>query len=227
MKDSINIVRIRAVANTLRELNQTVVFVGGATVSLYAGKAAPEARPTDDVDVIVELASYGEYAHLEDRLRSIGFVNDTNSGVVCRHKIHSLTVDIMPTHPDALGFSNRWYPDGFKRAIPYSIDERTIINIFSLPYFIASKLEAFKARGGNDFRFSTDFEDIVYVLDNGDNVAGQLLAAEDDVKAYLKDEFTTLLENPGFEEGVLGHLDPHTAGQGLEKVIGIAKQISG
>jgi hypothetical protein len=118
MKDSINIVHFRAVANTLRELNQTVVFVGGATVSLYAGKAAPESRPTDDVDVIVELASYGEYEHLEDRLRSVGFVNDTESGVVCRYKIHGLTVDIMPTHPVALGFNNRWYSDGLKRPYP-------------------------------------------------------------------------------------------------------------
>jgi len=33
-------------------------------------------------------------------------------------------------------------------------------------YFIASKIEAFKSRGQNDEHTSTDFEDIVFVLDH-------------------------------------------------------------
>ena len=110
MRDGNNIGRLHTVANILANLNQTVVFVGGATVSLYVEPTAPEARPTEDVDIIVELASYGEYARLEERLRSVGFVNDTESGVICRYNIHGLTVDIMPTYYEALGFSNRWYP---------------------------------------------------------------------------------------------------------------------
>jgi predicted nucleotidyltransferase len=92
MNDNINIIRLRAVANTLQELNQNVVFVGGATVSLYVTQAAPEARPTDDVDVIVELASYKEYSQLEKRLRSLGFINDIKSGVICRYTINGLIV---------------------------------------------------------------------------------------------------------------------------------------
>lgn len=226
MNDSINIVRLRAVANTLQELNRNVVFVGGATVSLYVTRAAPEARPTDDVDVIVELASYKEYAQLEERLRSLGFVNDIKSGVICRYTINGLIVDIMPTNSEALGFSNRWYPNGFKNAISYSLDDRNTINIFSLPYFIASKLEAFKNRGNNNFRFSTDFEDIVYVLENGKNVVEELMAADEEVKSYLKNEFAVMLENSHFEEGVLGHLNQHTAAASLNKVLTIVKQIS-
>lgn len=31
------------------------------------------------------------------------------------------------------------------------------------------------------------------------------------VKTYLKNEFTTLLVNPGFKKGILSHLDPYTA----------------
>jgi len=40
------------------QLHEDVVFVGGATVSLYADLKATESRPTDDVDIIIELASY-------------------------------------------------------------------------------------------------------------------------------------------------------------------------
>ena len=44
-----NITRIKAVYNALEELADQVVFVGGATVSLYGERPAGEVRPTDDV----------------------------------------------------------------------------------------------------------------------------------------------------------------------------------
>lgn len=43
-----NIIRIKAVYNALEELENDVVFVGGATVALYADRPASEVRPTDD-----------------------------------------------------------------------------------------------------------------------------------------------------------------------------------
>ena len=58
MNHHINIVRIKAVANALKELNEKVVFVGGATISLYADKPVMEIRPTDDIDVIIEVLNY-------------------------------------------------------------------------------------------------------------------------------------------------------------------------
>lgn len=66
MSHQTNITRIRAVNNTLGNLKDRVVFVGGATVSLYTDRAAPESRPTDDVDILVEIATYREYANLKN-----------------------------------------------------------------------------------------------------------------------------------------------------------------
>jgi len=60
-----NIIRIKAVANALDSLKEKVVFVGGATVSLYANRPVLEIRPTDDVDVIIEILNYRERAGLE------------------------------------------------------------------------------------------------------------------------------------------------------------------
>ncbi len=37
-------------------------------------------------------------------------------------------------------------------------------------YYIATKLEAVRSRGGEDLRFSHDFEDIVYVLNYSSEV---------------------------------------------------------
>ena len=47
--------RIKVVYDALEELANEVVFVGGATVALYADRPSGEARPTDDVDILVEL----------------------------------------------------------------------------------------------------------------------------------------------------------------------------
>lgn len=91
----------------------------------------------------------------------MGFENDQESGVICRYKVQGIIVDVIPTGEDVLNFSNRWYPDGYKAAMNYSIDAKHIIKIFTAPYFIASKLEAFKSRGKDDGRTSTDFKDII------------------------------------------------------------------
>lgn len=78
-----NIVRIKAVNDALEELAEHVVYVGGATVSLYADRTAEEVRPTDDVDIVIELMAYNDYSLLEEKLRSKGFENDVESGVIC------------------------------------------------------------------------------------------------------------------------------------------------
>ena len=140
MSHHINIVRIKAVANALDTLKEKVVFVGGATISLYPDKAVLESRPTDDVDVIIEILNYKDRTALEEKLRAIGFLNDIESGVVCRYKIQGIIVDIMPTNDPSIGFGNKWYPEGFSTAVDYFIDERCTVKILSAPYFIATKL---------------------------------------------------------------------------------------
>lgn len=204
-----NISRIRVVARALEPLRQKIVFVGGATIALYTNPStAMEVRPTDDVDVVVELATYGGYAKLEERLREIGFVNDQESKVVCRYKIKGIIVDIMPTDPSVIGFSNRWYPEGFEKATLYPLTERERVYIFPLEYLLATKLEAFLTRGRTDFLFSRDFEDVVYLLENAKDVEERLINTAGALKEYLKTTFQSLSVHPDFEEGLLAHLSP-------------------
>ncbi|MBG9374770.1 nucleotidyl transferase AbiEii/AbiGii toxin family protein [Panacibacter sp. DH6] len=204
MSNHRNIVRIKAVHGALKDLRKEVVFVGGATVSLYADRMAEEVRPTDDVDVLIELWTHRGYAELEEKLRSIGFTNDQESGIICRFTIQGITVDVMPIEKSVLGFSNKWYPEGYKNAIDYEIDDH-VVKIFSAPYFIASKLEAFKSRGKNDGRTSTDFEDIVFVFENRFSIWEELKQCNEAVKEYLKSEFRNFLNSPLFEEWIDAH----------------------
>ena len=225
MSNHINLVRIKAVANMLAELKKDIVFVGGATTSLYADDRTTEPRPTEDVDVVIELATYREYAELDEKLRDAGFVNDSASGVVCRYNAQGITVDIMPTGEGALGFSNRWYPSGFKEAVSVNIDQ-VAVKIFSLPYFIASKMEAFDSRGKANYRFSTDFEDIVFVLENNSNASTLLKAAPEELQVYFKERFSKLLKDPNLEEGLTAHLTPAKALVQFTRINQLFKELS-
>jgi predicted nucleotidyltransferase len=201
----VNITRICAVHNALGPLKDKVVFVGGATVSLYADRAAAETRPTDDVDIVVEIATRWEFVALEEQLRTMGFQNDITANYLGRYLLPGIILDVMPTDESILGFSNIWYEEGFKSAIDYTLNSQHTIKIFAPPYFIASKLEAFKKRGNNDGRMSSDFEDIVFVLENRRSIWEEMKASNEPVCSYLLKEFKGLYKHRYIEEWIEAH----------------------
>lgn len=207
MSHRVNITRIRVVSDVLGPLKDQVVFVGGATVSLYVDRAAEEARPTEDIDILVEIATYKELADFEDEIRKRGFINDTSGDFICRYLLPEakIIVDVMPTVDNILGFTNAWYEKGFKSAIDYRIDDSDTVKIFSPPYFIASKLEAFNNRGQMDGRTSTDFEDIVYVLENRRSIWKEMKEANEELESYLRKQFTQLYSNKYIDEWIASH----------------------
>jgi len=208
MSYHVNIVRLKVVANALAEWKDKVVFVGGATVSLYASRPlAVSIRPTEDVDVVVELVSLVEFYSLQDHLLKIGFKHDMEAKIISRFLLNGLKVDFMPVDPSILGFSNRWYSDGVKNSVEYKMNNNETIRIFTPSYFIASKMEAFNTRGKKDLYSSHDLEDIIFVLDNRDEIEKELTEADETVQKYLKNEFTSLLKNPAFEEVLIGHVE--------------------
>jgi len=207
VSDHYNITRIKVVYSALEELASQVVFVGGATVSLYKDRIVSDSRVTDDVDIVIEIAAYREYAEIEEKLRSKGFTNDMTSKIVCRYIVRGVIVDIMPTSPDILGFTNLWYADGVKNTITHKIDESTEVKLFDAVHFLACKLEAFKNRGKNEGRTSSDFEDIVYVLNSRNAIWAELEAAPQNVKEYMRQSFQELLENHYLYEWISVHLD--------------------
>lgn len=201
---------IKALANALQLLNEKVVFVGGATVSLYPDKPVAEVRPTNDIDVLIEILNYHARIELETRLRSIGFENDVASGINCRYTFQGITVDVLPTKDTSAGFNNIWYPDGFQHAVQYKIDNTCSINILTPPYFIATKLEAFKGRGNNDGRTSKDFEDIVCILENRQQIWEEMNSADLPVRTYIRKEFLMLVKQPFFYEWLDCHVEKAT-----------------
>jgi len=195
---------LEAVANGLAYLKEEMVFAGGAVAELYASNPeATDIRPTLDVDCVIEIHSYSAHTEVEDKLRSLGFVNDTTQGApICRWNYQDILVDIMPSDSEVLGFSNRWYKEGIKNKISKKLPNGTDIFVFSPEYYLAAKFEANKGRGGSDLRQSHDFEDIIYILDNCAELLDSISKTNETVKIYLKEECTNLLNNKGLVEGI-------------------------
>jgi hypothetical protein len=135
-------------AERLKRVLAEIVFVDGCTTGLLiTDPAASPVRATDDVDVIVEVASYAEYARFSKRLRYFGLSEDSSEGApICRWLIDRMKLDVMPTDETIFGFSNRWYKPAIEAAAIVALDGFEL-RVVTTPYFIGTKLEAFRGIG--------------------------------------------------------------------------------
>jgi len=198
---------LAAMAAMLKPLLPEIVFVGGCTTGLLiTDPAASPVRATDDVDVIVEVASYAEYARFSKRLRNLGFSEDSSEGApICRWLIDHMKLDVMPTDETILGFSNRWYKPAIEAAALVELDGFEL-RVVTTPYFIGTKLEAFRGRGKGDFYASSDLEDIIAVLDGRPTVVEEVADSPGELRRYIGREVGKLLDNPEFVNALPGHL---------------------
>lgn len=210
-----NLKMIRHVANRLGDLRNRVVFLGGAaTALLITDKAIPDVRITTDVDVIVEIASRGEYYRLAESLRTLGFMEDISEDApVCRWRIDGIALDVMPTDEVILGFSNKWYPQALRTATTMEIAVNMAIRVVSGPYFLATKIAAFYSRGKGDFIASHDMEDIITLLDGRPELGEDIMVAPEEVRDFLAQTFKNFLQNREFLDALPGHLLPDSASQ--------------
>lgn len=227
--DQANLALARVVAQALGELRDSLVFVGGcATGLLVTAVRAQPIRMTDDVDLVAHVISRAEYHQLEARFCAIGFVHDTSAEApICRWKCQGITVDLMPTLPNILGFHNRWYPLAVETAQAVTLAEDLVIRLISAPLFLATKIEAFKGRGQGDFLMSHDLEDIITVIDGRVSLLNEVRACPDEVKSYLVTEFAGLMGNARFLEALPGHLPGDRASQQrLGSLLGKLRQLT-
>ena len=206
---------IEFVATRLEELQESVVFVGGAATTLYiTDPAITDIRPTKDIDVIVEVASFAKYAELEERLRRKGFENAIDSdGPICRWRIECVLVDVMPTISEILGFSNRWYRRAVADRLTYTLPSGTTIWLVRPEYFVATKIEAFLGRGNGDFIMSHDIEDIITVVDGRPELAEEIDSSDEEVRTFIRERMATFVSERDFRTAVLGYLPTDAIGQ--------------
>ena len=104
---------VAEIAKALGDLNESVVFIGDAVVSIYADDpAADEIRPTQDVDLTLKLLDYDQQ-ELDAELAERGFHPDLQGHAICTYKYNDISVDIMASTDSMRGPTNRWYSIGF------------------------------------------------------------------------------------------------------------------
>lgn len=204
---TINLGVVAEIANALGDLNKSVVFVGGAVVSVYADDdAVDEVRPTQDIDLTLKLFDMNQQ-DLDKQLAERGFHPDIHGHAICSYKCNDIAVDIMASTDTMRGPTNRWYAIGFDSLQEVTIQGATI-QILSAPCYLATKFEAFNHRGQGDYRTSHDFEDIIYVLDNRITIVEEIKQTDEHIKEFLLEELTMVLKSSYSEEILSAHLHP-------------------
>jgi hypothetical protein len=205
--DDPNLPILIAVAQALGDLRESFVFVGGcATGLLLTARRAQVIRATQDVDVVVQVASLAKYHEIERAVQSRGFKHDLSpEAPICRWIKDGVKLDLMPSEPGILGFHNRWYPMAVKTAKRVKLPGGIEIKLIIAP--------AFHGRGESDYLASHDLEDLVTVIDGRLELIEEIQHAEEELQRYLASEINKLLTSADFRQALSGHLPGDAASQ--------------
>jgi predicted nucleotidyltransferase len=200
---------LEAVAEALgRDLLEKLVFVGGCSTALFITDPVTleDVRATDDVDLIIDLVGYPAWTQLQKTLTARGFKISAEDEVICRMRLGSMKVDFMPDDETILGFSNRWYRAGIETAEPHKLSERFTIRRLTPPLFLATKLEAWIGRGGDDMLGSRDLEDILLIVDGRPEIVDEVRRAEATARNFISEQIGLLLKGRDFDDFLAGNL---------------------
>ena len=118
--------------------------------------------------------------------------------------------------------------EGIKQADTFHLPNGLEIKIFSVPYLLASKIEAFHGRGKKDFLMSPDIEDILILIDGCLELKEKIAQSPTNVKGHIKKQISDLLKKKEFIECVHAHIEsanPTTGRQRAERALIILKEI--
>lgn len=224
-----NLASLELAARKLGNLNEEVVYLGGCTIALFINDPASlDVRRTVDVDCIVDVISHSEYYKFEKQLLQKGFKQSMEDEVICRFRHEedeNIILDVMPTDQKILGFGNPWYAEALKYAVNHEIADGLVIKSVTIPYFLATKFEAFKTRGNNDLLGSHDYEDIISVIAGQTKILEEVASANPELRESLKKEFRQLLQNDQFEPTLPGHLNEGSVTVTMQRVQIVKKRI--
>lgn len=188
----------------LRRGKRDPVFTGGSVVGLLITDpaAAPPSR-TKDIDIVLEIYGYGEFAAMEQSLRAAGFTQNWLDNV---HLVawywRGARVDFLPHEPMEMMMTNRWFTHLIHEAERVEVIPGKHAWCASAPCFIATKLEAFFSRGNGDYLMSKDIEDILAVVDGREELGEEMKLTAPDVRGFVRASLIGLLADEHFMDCV-------------------------
>ncbi|WP_367186025.1 hypothetical protein [Mesorhizobium escarrei] len=121
-------------------------------------------------------------------------------------RLGDLKVDFMPDDAGILGFSNRWYAKGIETSVDHALTDGLTIKRLAPALFVATKLEAYLGRGEGDLFTSRDMEDILLIIDGRPEIVDEVLGADAEIRDFIAEQFTALLEDADFEYFLEGNV---------------------
>ena len=176
----------------------------------------------------MDVISSSQYHKFEKKLLKQGFIQSIQDDVICRWHYDDIIFDVMPTDEKILGFSNSWYKPAIQNSMQYTLPDNLRIKVVTAPYFLATKLEAFKTRGNMDFLVSHDFEDIVSIIDGRLELIDEIEQSDNKLRGYLASSFHTIQSSRSFYDALPGHFIHYgrLADNRIEFLVKKAKQIA-
>jgi len=126
--------------------------------------------------------------------------------ILCRWHHEELVLDVLPVEKHILGFTNPWYKGALNAASSITLPSGSTISIITAPFFLGTKMEAFRGRGKNDFFASHDLEDVIAVMDGRNSIADEISTSPSDLREYLANAITSLLQQERFLEALPGYV---------------------
>ncbi|MEG6551590.1 hypothetical protein V6C53_15290 [Desulfocurvibacter africanus] len=221
-----NLDRIRAQIETsaqrLGPVLPEVVYLGGAITPLLLTEDTPkDVRYTHDLDVIIEILTRKDFYTLQHQLADLGFRQpppeeweEGKQAPLCRWVLppsqsypDKIIMDIMPTSPDILGHTNKWYGMIIQQGhTSLALECGLEIRHARAPFFLASKFEAFFDRGIVDPTISKDLEDIVELFNGRKELLDEVSQSPQVLQQGLGDYCRRFLADPTLEEELAAHL---------------------
>jgi hypothetical protein len=154
------------------------------------------------------------------RLRKVGFIEDQSPDApICRWRGNGILLDVMPTHPEILGFGNEWYQLAFASAKKQILPSGKRISLISAPYFLVTKLAAFDGRGQGDYMISHDIEDIVAVIDGRPEMTEEVANSNPVLRDHIRSRLVAMLKDRRFLESLPGHMPGDEASQARVPIV--------
>lgn len=204
--DDPNLPLLEEAAVRLAPFLQEIVFIGGVALGLLiTDKGAAPIRGTNDVDVIAGIITYEDYIEFSQRLRRAHFTEDSGEEpLACRWRHGKLVLDVLAIRKEVLGYTNIWYEGALGSAVSTTLPSGKVIRVISAPFFLGTKMEAFRGRGKMDFLGSHDLEDFVAVVEGRDTLLHEIVDSPSDLREYLADAVKGLLNEPRFLDALPG-----------------------
>ena len=118
-------------------------------------------------------------------------------------------MDVLALNEEVLGFTNIWYESALRHAYKVTLPSGQSIRVITAPFFLGTKMEAFRGRGKMDFQASHDLEDFVAVIEGRDTLLREVAKSPQELRRYLAKAAKMLLAEPRFLDVLPGFVLDH------------------